>query len=164
MQPAKSLTPSIALADIFPPEAVVIGVETRTKQGVVAELVHHLVTTGQISADKEEAIVQGIMVREQSVGATGFNGIAYPHCQLSLMDKFIGAVGLDPPGFLFDVVDGDPVFAIFLLLAPLERRDQLYEVLGRLTALGRDKTLRLQLHGCTTGEAVHCFLQSVDRR
>jgi len=156
--------PSIELADVYPPEAIVVGLEHRTKQGAVEDLVHHLVALGRVPPAEEAAVVQGVMGREHTLGATAFNGIAYPHCRLRCVDKFIGAVGLDTRGLPFDAVDGDPVYAIFLLLAPLERRDQLYEVLGRVTAMGSDKTLRLQLRGCRSAEAVHCFLQSVDRQ
>lgn len=164
MQSTRSLRPSIALADVFSTDAVVVALEQGTKQGAVVDLVHQLVALRHVSPEREESIVGSIMAREQHLGATGFNGIAYPHCCSSVVDKLTGAIGLNAPGLPFDAVDGDPIYAIFLLLAPIERRDQLYEVLGRLTAIGRDKTLRLQLRSCKTPQAVHDFLQCVDRQ
>jgi mannitol/fructose-specific phosphotransferase system IIA component (Ntr-type) len=161
---SRSLLPSIQLADVFPREAIVVGLEQRTRQGAVEELVRHLVSGGHIPAEEAVAVVHSIMAREQLLGATGLNGITSPHCRLSFVDRFVGAVGLDPRGLPFESVDGEAVFAFFLLLAPLDRRDQLYEVLGRVMAVGRDKTLRLQLRGCQSAEAVHQFLRSVDRR
>ena len=37
-------------------------------------------------------------------------------------------------------------------------------VLGRIAAIGRDKSLSLQLRGCRTAAAVHDYLQELDRR
>jgi mannitol/fructose-specific phosphotransferase system IIA component (Ntr-type) len=150
----------VELADVFRPEAILVGLEHRTRQGAVTDLVRQLATLGHVPPEEEAGVVRGILARE----TTRINGIAYPHGRFSFVNKFIGAVGLDTRGLPFDAVDGDPVYAIFLLLGPQERRDQLYEVLGRVTAMGKDKTLRLQLRSCETAEMVHQFLQTMDRR
>ncbi len=73
-------------------------------------------------------------------------------------------LGIEPGGIPFDAVGGGVVYSIFLLLAPLERREELYEVLGRITAVGRDKSRRAQLRGCRTAEAAYHFLQESDRQ
>ena len=41
--------------------------------------------------------------------------------------------------------------------------EELYEILGRITAIGRDKSRRAQLRGCRSAEAAHHFLQELDR-
>ncbi len=163
MPSSRSLLPSIGLADVFRQEAIVVGLVQRTKQGAVEELVHQLATLGEIPAAEGAAIVSSIMARERLQGSTGLNGIAYPHCRVSCVDRFVGAIGLAPQGLPFDAVDGDPVGAVFLLLAPLDRREQLFQLLGRVAALGRDKTQRLQLCSCPSSAALHHFLQTLDR-
>lgn len=164
MQATNVMRTSIGLAEIFAPEAIVVGLEQRTKQGAVEELVHRLVERGRLGAAEEKAVVQSILAREK-LGSTALgNGIAYPHCRTSVTEKFIGVLGLEPRGVPFDAVDGGPVQSIFLLLAPLDKREQHYEVLGRITAIGRDKSQRIQLRGCHTAEAVHHFLQELDRQ
>jgi len=69
----------------------------------------------------------------------------------------------DARGIPFEALDGEPVHSVFLLLAPLKNREQHYEVLGRISAIGKDKGRRLQLRGCRSAEAVHDFLQELDR-
>jgi mannitol/fructose-specific phosphotransferase system IIA component (Ntr-type) len=163
MQAVRSVSARIGLAEVFPPEAIVIGLVQRTKRGVVEELVHHLGELGHLGSGDATAVVESILAREK-LGSTALgNGIAFPHCRSSLTERFVGVLGVDPHGIPFDAVDGEPVHSIFLLLAPLEGRESYYEVLGRITAIGRDKGRRVQLRGRRTPEAVHDFLQELDR-
>jgi mannitol/fructose-specific phosphotransferase system IIA component (Ntr-type) len=164
MQGPRSIAASVALAEIFPPEAIVIGLGQRTKQGVIEELVHHLVGRGYLAAEEERHVVESILAREKLSPTALGNGIAFPHCRSSLTEKFFGVLGLEPRGVPFDAADGEPVFGIFLLLAPLDGREKHYEVLGRISAIGRDKSQGVQLRGCRTPEAVHHFLRELDRR
>jgi PTS system nitrogen regulatory IIA component len=154
---------SVGLAEIFPPEAIVIGLVEHTKRAVVEELVNRLVEVGRLSAADKTAVVEGVLGREK-MGSTALgNGIAFPNCRSSVTEKFIGVLGLEPRGIPFDAADGEPVQSIFLLLAPLDGREKHYEVLGRITAIGKDKGRRMQLRGCRTAAAVHEFLQELDR-
>jgi mannitol/fructose-specific phosphotransferase system IIA component (Ntr-type) len=163
MQVTSSEKTSIGLAEIFSPEAIVVGLEQRTKQGVIQELVHHLVGLGYLGACDEQAVVQSILAREKLGSTALYSGIAFPHCRTSLTEKFRGVLGLDAQGIPFDAVDGEPVHSVFLLLAPLERREQHYDILGRITAIGRSKSQRVRLRGCQTAAAAHHFLQELDR-
>jgi PTS system nitrogen regulatory IIA component len=154
---------SLGLADVFPPDAIVVGLKNRTKHGAVAELVHHLVELGRVAEDDEQAIVESVLAREK-VGSTAlYDGIAFPHCRSTVTEQFVGVLGIEPDGIRFDAIGGGLVQSVFLFLAPLERREELCEVLGRIAAIGRDKSQRAQLRGCRTAEAAHRFLQALDR-
>lgn len=164
MQGTRSVSYPIGLAGIFPPEAIVIGLMQHNKRGAVEELVHRLVELGTLGQGEEKAVVESVLAREK-MGSTALgNGIAFPNCRSSLTEKFIGVLGLDSRGVSFDALDGEPVQSVFLLMAPLNDREKHFEVLGRITAIGRDKSLRLQLHGCRTAAAAHDFLKELDRR
>lgn len=153
----------MSLADIFLPEAVIVGLDG-DKPAVVGELVSRLVSCGRLPQADESYIVESILEREtQGTTATG-NGIAVPNCRTSSTEEFVGTIGLAPAGVPFAATDGEPVYAVFLLVAPLDRRDQYYEVLGKITALGADKGWRLKLLGCRTPDEVHKVLQEFDRR
>ena len=153
----------VALAEIFPQEAVAVAVAGEDRAVVVRELVGLLVRTGRIPATEEEAIVQWVLAREATGSSVFEGGIAVPSCRTSVTEEFVGAVGLCPKGLVYDAA-GEPVHAIFLLAAPLDRRDQFFEVLGRLAALGTDKTQRLRLRGARTPDEVHGLLRELDRR
>jgi mannitol/fructose-specific phosphotransferase system IIA component (Ntr-type) len=163
MQATSAAKISVGLAEIFPPEAIVVGLKSRTKQGAIAELVRHLVRLGYITEDEEGAVVDSILAREKHGSTALYDGVAFPHCRSSFTERFAGVLGIEPAGIPFDAVSGGPVQSIFLFLAPLERREELYEVLGRITAIGRDKSRRAQLRGCRSAEAAHRFLQELDR-
>jgi mannitol/fructose-specific phosphotransferase system IIA component (Ntr-type) len=154
---------SVGLAETFRPEAIVIGLKNRTKDGVIAELVQHLVRLGDVTADKAAVVVENIVARERVGSSALYDGVAFPHCRSALVERFVGVLGIEPGGIPFDAVGGGLVHGVFLFLAPLEQRRELYELLGRIAAIGRDKSRRAQLRGCRTPEAAHCFLRTQDQ-
>jgi PTS system nitrogen regulatory IIA component len=163
MQTTGAARRSVGLAEIFPPEAIVVGLKNRTKPEVIAELVHHLVGLGHITESDQKTVIESILAREKLGSTALYDGIAFPHCRSTLTERFVGVLGLELNGIPFDSVGGRPVQGIFLFLAPLERREEFCEVLGRITAIGRDKSYLTQLRGCQTAEAAHRFLQALDR-
>ena len=163
MQATSAAKMSVGLADIFPPEAIVVGLRSRTKQGVIAELVHHLVGMGFLTEENEEAVVESVLAREKLSSTDLYDGVAFPHCRSSSTERFVGVLGIETEGIPFSAVGRGVVHSVFLFLAPLERREELYEVLGRITAIGRDKSRRAQFRGCRTAESAHHFLQELDR-
>ena len=153
---------SIALARIYPPEASAVGMANTSKQSVIAALVRRLVTLGGIPSREEYGLIKAIMARE-SLGTTALgNGVAFPHVRTHLAERLLGVLGLERGGIAFDALDGSPVYGVFLLVAPEDVTKEYFEVLGRITAIGKDKTLRLQLRGCRSAEAVQRFLQGMD--
>lgn len=163
MQAPCSTDRAVRLADIFSPASVLIGLENRTKQGSIRELVHHLVRSECVEPATEASLVELILAREKQA-TTGANGLAIPHCRTTGIARFTGAIAVDPRGIAFDAIDGDPVHVMFLLIAPLELRETHFEILGKLAAIGRDKGLRYMLRNCRSPEAVHDFLTELDRR
>lgn len=153
---------SLRLADVFVPELVSIGVHARGRDDVIGELVHRLVSTGRIDSSDEPSLVQMVLAREQ-MGATALgNGIAFPHCRSNLTETFVGAVAIEPAGMDFQALDRQPVYVVFLLIGPLDRREQHFDLLGRIVAIGKDKRVRLQLRGCGTPDEVIRVLEEVD--
>jgi PTS system nitrogen regulatory IIA component len=164
MHPPDPGPPLPGLASIFPPQAIVVGLRGRGKAEVIAELAHHLVRLGQISEVEAAAAVGDVLAREKRAATAPSHGIAFPHCRCPFTQEFVGALGIEPGGVPFGAADGEPVDAVFLILAPPGRPEELYDLLGRITALGRDKSRRYQLRGCRTPEAVSHLLQELDRQ
>ena len=156
-------TISIYLADVFPAEAVLIGLHNRTKAGVIAELVHRLVEIERIAPEAERSLIETILAREK-MGSTALgNGVAFPHCRSSITETFVGAVGIDSDGVSFDAVDKGPVQVVFLLVGPLTNREQHFDLLGRISSIGCHKAVRLQLAGCRSADRVNRVLREWDR-
>ncbi|NLF72125.1 MAG: PTS sugar transporter subunit IIA [Candidatus Anammoximicrobium sp.] len=162
MAATKVIERTVELARVFPPESVVFGLDDTSKQAVVSTLVHRLAALGSIPQKEEDGLVRAIMAREM-LGTTALgNGVAFPHVRTPLTSGLIGALGLEPKGIRFDALDGSPVYGVFLLLAPENVTKEYFEVLGRITAMGKDKSLRLQLRGCRSPEAVDFLLRQLD--
>src|SRR5262249_20841797 len=145
MHPAGTDRAQVRLAELFPPAAIRVGLESQAKAAVIAELVRHAVVLGHLPAKAERLVVDTILDGED-LGSTALgNGIAFPHCQWGSLERFVGVAGLLDRGIPFDARDGEPVDSIFLTLAPPDDPEQHVDVLGRLVAIGRDKGLRLLL-------------------
>src|SRR6266849_28733 len=163
MQPTNTLERPVQLAGIFPPEATIIGLKERTKAGIVTELVRRLIQLNHLDSQNEQWIIDRVLAREKAGSTALGNGIAMPHCRTGLVKRLVGIAGVDHHGLAFDAVDGEPVYIVFLLLAPLEDRAQHFGVLGQISAIGKDKALRMCLRGCQSPRDLNRFLQDWDR-
>jgi PTS system nitrogen regulatory IIA component len=155
---------SMSLSEIFLPETILCGLEARTKVGAIEEMVRRLVTLRRLGPELEPWVVQMLVARE-GVGSTAlWGGMAMPHNRVTCTDRYVGALAIDPRGIDFGGPSGDPTHVIFLLLAPMEGRERYFEVLGRIAAIGKQKSQFLQLRGCRTPEEAHLFLRELDRQ
>ncbi len=153
----------LRLAELFPPEAIRVGLEEHSKFAVIEALVRHAVRLGYLRRQEERRIIDTILARED-LASTGLGqGLAMPHCQWESLDRIIGVAGLLHHGIPFDANDGEPVDGVFLVLAPADDPGQSFDILGRLVAVGRNKSLRLLLRECRTAEQVSAFLDKIDQ-
>lgn len=154
----------LMLAEIFPPEAILMGIEDRSKESVIEHLVRHAVALGHVPNSAEGALVRSIQDRER-LGTTALgNGISFPHCRSRFAERFVGVAGFLTSRIPFDALDAEPVDSVFLILAPEDQRERFLEILGRLVAIGRDKSLGVLLRGCRTPNHVSSFLQELDQQ
>ena len=149
-----SIAPSpVKLAEIFPPDAILMGLEVRNKVNVIEKMVRHAVARGDVLQTAEDGLVSLFHEREK-LGTTALgNGIAFPHCESSFTKRFVGVAGFLSSPIPFDAVDGEPVDSVFLVLAPPDRRERFLQILGRLVAFGRDRRLRVLLRRVSNGQA-----------
>ena len=153
---------TVKLADLIPPGAVVLGLGTEDRPAIVRRLVRRLVASGHLKGEDEAAVVDAILAHEGLVSTGIGNGIAVPNCRTSAVAEFVGALGLEPAGVPFGSLDDRPVFAVFVLIAPLDRRDQYFDVLGRIAAVGADKSRRLRLLSSRSPAEAHGVLRELD--
>jgi nitrogen PTS system EIIA component len=155
--------PTVKLSEVFPPEAIVMRLEDRSKSGVIESLVRHAVRLGQVPRTAEGGLVRSLQERE-TLGTTALGkGIAFPHCRSCFIEQIIGVAGFLKSRIPFDAIDAEPVGSVFLILAPLDERERFLEIMGRLVAIGRDRSLGVLLRGCRNAEQVSSFLQELDQ-
>jgi len=109
------------LTDFVIQEAIIPELKATTKDDVIREMVRSLTTSGNITAENEEAVIQAILKREE-LGSTGIgNGVAVPHTKHPSTDQLVATVAISRSGVDFSSLDNEDVYILFLLVSPPER-------------------------------------------
>jgi len=121
------------IRDIFPPECIKINLESTDKDEAFEELVNHLCQAGGINARKE--ILDALWEREAKM-STGFQkGIGLPHGKTDAVDSVRGVLGISRKGLDYDALDGEPVYLLFMVVAPLKDSEKHLHLLQRLALM-----------------------------
>lgn len=120
------------LTDFLGPGAISLDLSADTRDGVLEEMVGLL----RLEARSTAALVH-LLRRREELGSTGFGrGVAIPHARSLALNRLRVAFGYHRGGVDFKAVDGTPVHAVFLILAPPhEVSNQYLPVLGRIAQL-----------------------------
>jgi mannitol/fructose-specific phosphotransferase system IIA component (Ntr-type) len=151
----------MTLANLLSESQIIPEMVAKERWQAIQELVDCLVASGKVDRDDEEAILESIRQREETM-STGIGfGIAIPHASSSKVGEVIAAFGRSSVGIQFDALDGEPVFFIVLFVVP---KDQFQTHLRTLAAIAKflnDKTVREEL---TKAENVSTILQVFENR
>jgi len=131
------------LREFFSEDVVKLNLEGTSKDEVLKELIALLGLD-----EKSEGILYKMLKRRENLGSTGIGkGIAIPHCRSLVVNRLRVAFGRKPEGLDFRAIDEQPVYNIFLIVAPpLEVSNQYLPVLGKIAQFSKeaDVTARLQ--------------------
>lgn len=154
----------VPLASLFCPACIEQIPTDATKPRVLEQLVNSLANAQLLSATEIPKILNGLMSRER-IGSTALGkGLAIPHLRIDSVDEFIGAIGLSSEGIDFKSLDGASTKLVLLVLGPSEERERHFELMGRLSALLRDKTTLWFLNEPHTADEVFEYLTDLDLR
>ncbi|MBI3466639.1 MAG: PTS sugar transporter subunit IIA [Planctomycetes bacterium] len=157
-----SLSPAARLTDVFCRGGMMVGLTARNRDEIVAEMISRLVETGHIDEANQAPLIKAVLAREL-MGSTALgNGIAFPHCRTSLVNDFVGCIAVDRDGVGFQSLDRSPVHAVFLLIGPLDRREQFFDILARISGLGRNTAWRYQLRSSRSPDDITSILEEID--
>ena len=151
----------MTLANLLSESQIIPEMAAKERCQAIQELVDCLVASGKVDRADEEAILESIRQREETM-STGIGfGIAIPHASSSKVGEVVAAFGRSSVGIQFDALDGEPVFFIVLFVVP---KDQFQTHLRTLAAIAKflnDKTVREEL---TKAENVSTILQVFENR
>jgi mannitol/fructose-specific phosphotransferase system IIA component (Ntr-type) len=151
----------MTLANLLSESQIIPEMTAKERWQAIQELVDCLVASGKVDRADEEAILESIRQREETM-STGIGfGIAIPHASSSKVGEVVAAFGRSTSGISFDALDGEPVFFIVLFVVP---KDQFQTHLRTLAAIAKflnDKTVREEL---TKAENVPSILQVFENR
>jgi len=121
------------LYDVFRPEFIKIGMEAEDKEEAFEELVDQFC---QIEgSDNREEILKALRAREAKMSTGIHKGIALPHGKTNVVERIYGVLGISEKGVEYDSLDGQPVYLLFMLLAPEKHAEIHLLLLKRLACL-----------------------------
>jgi PTS system fructose-specific IIC component/PTS system nitrogen regulatory IIA component len=121
------------LNEIYRPEFIKVGLEAEDKEEAFEELVDQFCQAAKINAREE--ILEAIREREAKMSTGIRHGIAIPHGKTPAVDRLYGILGISKRGVDYDALDGNPVYLLFLILAPEKDAEKHLQVLKRLAEL-----------------------------
>lgn len=121
------------LHEIFPPELIKIGLEAEDKDELFEELTDTFCQVKKIGVREE--ILKVLWERESKMSTGIQKGIAIPHAKTGALGDVHGILGVSKKGIEYDALDGQPVYVVFMLLAPQTESEQHLRILKHLAAL-----------------------------
>jgi PTS system fructose-specific IIC component/PTS system nitrogen regulatory IIA component len=121
------------LHDVFPPEFIKVEVEAEDKEEAFEELVDHFCQAEK--ANTREEILEALREREAKMSTGIHKGIAIPHGKTNAVDSVRGVLGISRTGVDYDALDGEPVYLLFMIVAPQKDSEKHLRILKRLAEL-----------------------------
>lgn len=134
----------MTLVDLFPRTRWIPDLKARDKKAAIKEMLQHLVSCGDLSAEDAKKAEKAVQKRE-SQGSTGIGkGLALPHAKgCSFLGDLLGVFARTREGLPFDAVDGGMVHVLFMVISPESQAAQHMEIMKRIARLHLDeKSLR----------------------
>lgn len=154
----------VRLASVFSLDCIETIPSGTMKDAVVEQLLRSLANARLLAPQQVPDLATAMMDRERAGSTALGKGLAMPHLRTKAVSRFVGAVGLAPDGINFQSIDGAPTKLVFLVLGPFEQRERHLELMGRLSALMRDKATLMFLQCRRTRREVHEYLAELDAR
>jgi len=149
------------LADLVPPEAIALELESMPKPQVVRALVQRL---AQKRPEINVEAVASTILKRESLASTGLGGgIAIPHGRVEGLPRPLAAIGRSKEGIDFQSLDGKPVNLFFLILTPIHDEGAHVNILGKISRLLSSDYLREKLSTAKSTEEVMEVLRITDQ-
>ena len=121
------------LYELFPPELIKINLESVEKDEVFEEMVDMFCQV--YKAGVRDEILSAIHERESKMSTGIYKGIAIPHGKTNALENIHGILGISKKGIDYDALDNQPVYVLFMLLAPVRESEKHLQILKRLSNL-----------------------------
>ena len=144
------------LREFFSEDVVKLDLEGTTKDEVLKELIAVLELD-----EKSEGILYKMLKRRENLGSTGIGkGIAIPHCRSLVVNRLRVAFGRKKEGLDFRAIDDQPVYNVFLIVAPpLEVSNQYLPVLGKIAQFAKEADVPDRLASITDPDQFLALLE-----
>ena len=148
------------LWQVFTPKAINVNLVSEDKDEVFEEMIEEFVFL-QPDLDRTE-LLNSVQEREDKMTTGIMPGIAVPHGKSSAFAGIKGAIGLSSDGIDYDALDQKPVHAVFMLVSPIENREEHLQVLKILAKILEDPRFFRMLMASKTAEEAYDTLCSFE--
>jgi PTS system fructose-specific IIC component/PTS system nitrogen regulatory IIA component len=131
------------LQDVLLPEFIKVGMEAEDKDEAFEELVDHFCRVAKL--DARDDILDAIFTREAKMSTGIHKGIAIPHGKTNAVKTIRGALGISRKGVIYDSLDGEPVYLLFMLITPMEDSEKHLRILKHLAELVENPQFQIEL-------------------
>ena len=144
------------ILDILDRRLILPEIASRTKEGVLQEMVHSLV---EVEKHLHEDRLMKILLDRERLGSTGIcEGVAIPHGRSKEVSKMQASFGRSLPGIDFRSLDGKSTHLFFLLIAPEDPAGIYLKALAQISRLMKDAAFRKRLmEACSADEIYTVF-------
>jgi mannitol/fructose-specific phosphotransferase system IIA component (Ntr-type) len=112
---------ALKLTDLIS-ETAVVQLKSVNKEGAIRELVQALHHSEHIMHEDVERVIEQVMERENESSTGLGRGMALPHARTDSVGRLVGALGHSSKGLEFSSIDGDPVYAVIMILSPTDQK------------------------------------------
>lgn len=150
------------ITDFLSVKGIKLDLESTDKEGVLKEMVDIL--AGVKDVGDQKSILKALIERE-NLGSTGIGqGIAIPHGKTDKVDGLVAALGISRKGVNYEALDGEPVYILFLLVAPKDTAGPHLKALAQISRLLRDSYFCELLRRCKTSKDVFDLISKEENR
>jgi len=150
------------ISEILDQRLILSDLTSKTKKGVLEELVSHLAQFEE-KVNKEELLK--ILLEREKLGSTGINdGVAIPHGKLKNIDALLVAFGRSREGIDFGALDGRESHLFFLLVAPERSAGTHLKALARISRIAKNEDFRKKCMKAETGEDLFKLMVEEDEK
>jgi PTS system fructose-specific IIC component/PTS system nitrogen regulatory IIA component len=146
------------ISETFLPEFIIADLQGEDKEAVFEELVDHFCDV-TFRGDKREDILSALREREAKMSTGVHPGIAIPHGKTAAVDQSYGVMGISHTGINYDSLDGQPVYIVFMELAPLVDTEHHLHLLKRIAGLLRNADFARDIRKAGTSREAYEILQ-----
>ena len=143
------------LSEFFHNNRIKLDLESRTKDGVLVELVE--IITGSCSDYNKQELLEAVASREGKMTTIIMPGIAVPHGYCNTVRGIIGAIGFSREGIEFDESDTSPVHLFFILVMDESSRELNLKVFTRILEMLHSTDLN-QISGMASPQELYDLL------
>jgi PTS system fructose-specific IIC component/PTS system nitrogen regulatory IIA component len=131
------------LHEVFTADSIKIDLEAEDKEEAFEEMVDYFCQVKKSSA--REGILEALRERESKMSTGIHKGIAVPHGKTNAVDKVCGVLGISRKGIDYDALDGEPVYILFMILAPPNDSEEHLRILKRMAELLENPQFYIEL-------------------